>query len=95
VPENGRLNRVLIEVELAKIPLKDPLSREEASPHAKHAAVTALMSERSFGMKRVCGLAPISRSRYGWLRPMSIEMRAIPTPQYAAENPKHDAFSAT
>ena len=38
------------------------------SPQVKREAVTALMSERSFGVTRACGLVRISRSLYRYRR---------------------------
>jgi putative transposase len=48
------------------------------SPQAKRAAVTALMTERDFGVTRACGLAGISRSLYHYrsMRPDSAPLRA-------------------
>ena len=48
------------------------------SPQAKRAAVTALMTERDFGVTRACGLIGISRSlyRYRSRRPDSALLRA-------------------
>jgi len=48
------------------------------SPQAKRAAVTALMTERDFGVTRACGLAGISRSLYHYrsMRPDGAPLRA-------------------
>ena len=48
------------------------------SPQARRAAVKVLMTERSFGVTRACGLVGISRSLYGYrsCRPDSAPLRA-------------------
>jgi hypothetical protein len=48
------------------------------SPQAKRVAVAVLMTERSFGVTRACGLVGISRSlyRYRSRRPDSAPLRA-------------------
>jgi putative transposase len=48
------------------------------SPQARRAAVKVLMTERSFGVTRACGLVGISRSLYGYRsrRPDSAPLRA-------------------
>lgn len=47
------------------------------SPQAKRQAVTALMTERQYGVTRACGLVGISRSLYGYRarRPGCAELR--------------------
>lgn len=47
------------------------------SPQAKRQAVTALMTERQYGVTRACGLVGISRSLYGYRgqRPASDDLR--------------------
>ena len=48
------------------------------SPQARRAAVEVLMTARSFGVTRACGLVGISRSLYGYRsrRPDSALLRA-------------------
>ncbi|WP_412784025.1 IS3 family transposase [Bordetella holmesii] len=64
--ENNKLKKLLAESMLDKAALQDLLSRKVVSPQAKREAVRTLMTERSMGVTRACGLVGISRSLFAY-----------------------------